>query len=337
MNNIHVVPAEDYYQTLLRVVPEAKARIVIASMVLVWGERTAPIFIMLQDALARGVKVTVLLDNFTRLTYLNDLKPVATRTKRIKQTFASLKELASKGAHVFAVGKTTFPPHKGRCHVKITVVDDLSFSFGGVNFYDQGLKNHDYMLSSNSPETADCLEQLVRRIGAARQHLLDGEVVLDPKNAVLFDGGRRGSSLVYERAQQLASEAKRALFVSRMAPSGILARTLNTIDTIFYFNRPEQMQVPDSWAQAFDEQKYRIKNSYEGKRPIHAKCILFELKDGSKALISGSHNFSYRGVSYGTKEIALQSTDEMLWNELRAFIKTHIANQKSGEKTNNSA
>lgn len=325
MQNIHVLPADAYYRTLLEVVPKAKKRIIIASMLFVWGERTAPIFVMLASALARGVKVTILLDRYTKLTYLNGLKPVATRSKRLKQTFASLDDLVKKGANVYAVGKTAFPPQKGRCHVKITVVDDRTFSFGGVNFYDQGFKLHDYMLDSTGAEMADCLEQLVDKIGASKSALHDGEVALSPDTSILFDGGRRKQSIIYQRAVELAAAAERAYYVSHMAPSGLLARRLNGIAATFYFNRPEQMIVPESWAQAFDQQRYRTTNSYRGKNPIHAKYILFVLKDGRKALISGSHNFSFRGVNYGTQEVALQTTNETLWDELHGFMRAHIA------------
>jgi hypothetical protein len=47
---------------------------------------------------------------------------------------------------------------------------------------------------------------------------------------------------------------------------------------------------------------------------------LFELKDGSKAVLSGSHNFSWRGVAFGTKEIALYSTDPNVWRRLQDVV-----------------
>lgn len=332
-NIMSVTPADAYYQALLDLVPRAKKRIVLAAMLVVWGERTAPLFAMLGEALARGVQVTILLDTFTKLTYLNGLEPVSTRSKRIKQTFASLKELAQKGAKVYTVGKINFPPHKERCHVKISVVDNRSFSFGGVNFYDQGFKLHDYMLESSSPEMADCLAQLVTKIGIKGRPLNDGVVQLTPTTHILFDGGRKKHSIIYERAVELAAQATRALYVSQMAPSGQLAARLNKINTTFYFNRPEQMNVPEAWAQAFDQQRYRTTNSHEGKNLIHAKYILFELVDGSKKLLSGSHNFSYRGVSYGTQEIALETSDEVLWNQLQAFTKAHILARKNSKES----
>src|SRR5574339_678710 len=143
MSDFTLVKAGDYYDSLLAELPKAKKRIVIAAMILVWGERTAPIFAMLHDALKHGVKVTILLDNFTRLSYLYGLEPRSTRGKRIRQTFATLEDLGRQGAKVYCYGKLGFPPYKGRCHVKATVIDDTSFSFGGVNFSDQTFENTD--------------------------------------------------------------------------------------------------------------------------------------------------------------------------------------------------
>ena len=75
MIDFELLEGGDYYKSLLEAIPKARKRIVIAEMVVLWGERTAPIFIMLQDALKRGVKVTILLDNYTRLPALYGLSP----------------------------------------------------------------------------------------------------------------------------------------------------------------------------------------------------------------------------------------------------------------------
>jgi len=91
MTDFTLLEAEDYYQTLLKEVPKAKKRIVLAAMVVLWGERTAPIFVMLQDALARGVTVTILLDNYTRLPALYGLYPKSSRKDRVKQTMSALE------------------------------------------------------------------------------------------------------------------------------------------------------------------------------------------------------------------------------------------------------
>ncbi|HEY5806034.1 MAG TPA: phospholipase D-like domain-containing protein [Candidatus Saccharimonadales bacterium] len=326
MDNFQLLKAEDYYQKLLTEVPKAKKRIVIAAMVVLWGERTAPIFIMLQDALKRGVEVTILVDNFTRMTRLLGLKSTSSAGKeRVRQTFRTLENLSAQGAKVCNFGKIGFPPQKGRCHVKVSIVDDTSFAFGGVNFNDESLDNIDYMLLRKDSEIADCLEQLVKKICTTRPPLTDGEVELNKDIAVLFDGGRPGRSLIYERACELAAQAQRIYFAGQMTPSGQLARLLRETDSTIYFNRPEQMAPLESIAQAFDQQKYRVENAYTGTEYIHAKLILFEMPGGRKALLSGSHNFSYRGVSFGTQEICLYSKNASLWTKLHDYVQKHIA------------
>lgn len=319
-----LLEAEEYYQSLLGEIPRAKRRVTIAAMAVLWGERTAPIFDMLAEAVERGVKVTVLLDNYTRLTYLLDLDPSTSGPERLKQTYRRLEALSAKGATIYSFGKIVFPPHKGRCHLKITVVDDTSYSFGGVNFYDEMFSNSDYMLMSRDPEVADCLDQLVAKIIENRPPLTDGEVQLDQQNSVLFDGGARGRSLIYERACELSAQAKSIQYTSQMVPSGQLARLLNESRADMYFNRAEQMSSLNGIAQAFDQQKYRVANRYRGKNYIHAKAMLFELPGRRKALLSGSHNFSYRGVAFGTQEIALYSTDPALWDAIERFIRRRI-------------
>jgi len=324
-DSLQLLEAEDYYKTLLKEVPKAKQRIVIAAMIVLWGERTAPLFIMLQDALKRGVKVTILLDNYTRLTYLYGLRPRSTGGQRLRQTFRTLEDLGKEGAKIYCYGKIGIIPFKGRCHLKAVVIDDTSYSFGGVNFMDQSFGFTDYMLASNNPKMADCLEQLVEKVGRSHPPLLDGEVPVGKGTKVLFDGGLAKRSLIYEKVCGLSAQAKKVHYVSLMTPSGPLARLLSETDTTFYYNRPEQMaSPPETWGQAFDEQRYRIKNSYTGGNVLHAKFILFELPSGKKALLSGSHNFSYRGVSFGTQEVEVYSEDERLWEQLFRFMKQHV-------------
>lgn len=328
MDDVQVLNSEQYYEALLKAVPKAKERIVIAAMVVLWGQRTAPIFIMLQDALKRGVKVTILLDNYTRLPYLYGLSPKSTRSERVTQTFRALEDLSREGAKIYCFGKVVFPPYKGRCHVKATVVDNQSFSFGGVNFVDQQFDMTDYMVASNKPAVADCLEELIHRIGTSHPPLGDGEVPMGKNASVLFDGGRPKHSLIYERACELASRAQRVHFVSQMSPSGQLATLLAETESDIYTNRAEQLASMASLGQAFDLQRYRITNLYSGAKVIHAKYMLVEFAGGKKALLSGSHNFSYRGVSFGTQEIALYSTDEKLWQQLYDFTQKEIIKAK---------
>jgi len=323
--NFTLLEAEDYYKTLLKEIPRAKKRVVLAAMIVLWGERTAPLFAMLEDAVKRGVKVTILLDNYTRLPYLYGIKPHSARKERVKKTLRALEDLARAGVKVYTFGKLGFPPYKGRCHVKVTVIDNQSFSFGGINLIDHMFGLTDFMLHSTNSATADCLAELVERIGSSHPPLHDGEVELAANTHVLFDGGRPGHSLIYERACELAAQATHIYYVSLMTPSGQLARLLHETDSKIYSNRAEQMLPIDGLGQAYDLQKYQIDNLYTGKPFLHAKYILFELPGARKALLSGSHNFSYRGVSFGTQEVALYSTDTKLWRTLHTHLEKYVA------------
>ncbi|HSX32038.1 MAG TPA: phospholipase D-like domain-containing protein [Candidatus Saccharimonadales bacterium] len=318
---LQVLAADNYHAALVKAITKAKKRVVLAAMVVVWGERTAPVFEAVKEAVQRGVQVTILLDNYTRLSSRYHLQPRITRNERIERTFKTLEELSSLGATIHCFGKIGIVPYKGRCHVKISVIDDTFFSFGGVNLVDQDFGQQDYMMQGTNAATAAQLDNLVRQIGTQVPPLPDSETSLTGNNTMLFDGGRQGHSIIYERACELVAHAKRVYYVSQYTPSGHLAELMHETETTCYYNRPEQLAVPDAWAQAFDQQRYRIDNTYTGASYIHAKFILAELKSGQYASICGSHNFSYRGVAFGTQELALYSTDKAIWNQLHAFMK----------------
>ena len=68
-----------------------------------------------------------------------------------------------------------------------------------------------------------------------------------------------------------------------------------------------------------------FKTLYKKKPYIHAKFIIFTMKDGSKVAISGSHNFAYTGVLLGTREIAIETTNKDFIGQLESFYKKYIA------------
>lgn len=321
-STVELLTGDDYHAALMRDIPKAKKRIVIAAMVLVWGERTAPIFEALKDARRRGIKVCVLIDNYTKLSARYNLQPRPTRSKRVRRTFETLEELSGLGASIYCFGRLGIVPYKGRCHVKITVIDDTYYSFGGFNLLDQSFDFHDFMLKSHAGDFADALCNLVERIGTTMPPLADEELPMNDVSSILFDGGRPGHSIIYERASELTAQATRLYCVTQYTPSGELAKLMHETNAICYFNRPEQLIAPDSWGQAFDQQRYRLTNSYTGTELIHAKFLLAELPSGQYATLCGSHNFSYRGVAFGTQEIALYSTDKALWDRLYTYMQS---------------
>ena len=69
----------------------------------------------------------------------------------------------------------------------------------------------------------------------------------------------------------------------------------------------------------------RLTTNYERDRHLHAKCIIFSFKDGSKTAITGSHNFVNGGVLLGTREVALETKEPSIIAQLEDFIATHVA------------
>jgi cardiolipin synthase A/B len=322
-SDLQLLDGNAYVKALLKTIPQAKKRVVVAAMVMLSGEKTDQVFEVLKKAAQRGVSVRVLIDNYTR--FMGLLNKADKGRIRLKRTFTTLEELSGLGARVYYFGRIGLIPYKGRCHLKISIVDDDVFSFGGINFNDEDFQRADYMLHTQSRTYADCLEELVKRVGGAQPPLANGEVEIDETATILFDGGKPHDPGIYEKACELTAQALKVHYVSHMAPSSKLAHLLQETNATIYTSRPDQMPAPNSWGQAYDLQKYRLTNSYTRTTELHAKFILFELPGGRRALLSGSHNFSYRGVAFGTQEMALYSTDKALWGQLYKFLEKHVA------------
>lgn len=317
---MRVLTTDAYYRELAAGFAGARRRIVLAAMLVVEGGKITPLLEALLAAQRKGIRVTVLLDRFS---FMSLAYGTLIATPRLKSRFARTKlllhELEAAGGSVSIVGKNGINPYAGRMHAKVTIIDDTVYSFGGINIADHAFDAADYMLRSTIPGLADRLEQLVAHI-AGHSSVNHSEHILDRRTSWLFDSGKRGDSLIYARACELARQARHVYYVSQMYPSGELGILLKATDCRAYYNRPGLVSPMDKLALALDSKLLPLPNHYHGQRYLHAKCILYELKDGSKALLSGSHNFSWRGVRFGTQEIALYSTDEVLWRNLYGFI-----------------
>jgi phosphatidylserine/phosphatidylglycerophosphate/cardiolipin synthase-like enzyme len=322
-SKLHLITAPDYYEALLVLLPKAKKRIVINAMGILWGPRTEVFLPLLHDALGRGVEVRIVGDIFSKFEANMPRLHRGDGTPRWSHTLAVNTELRAHGAHITYVGRLGLNPFKGRCHSKITIVDDTVFTFGGINFASGAFINHDYMLTGEDAQLAARLYILVRDI-EKDQRLMDYNEPLNDTMTLLFDGGTPDSSAIYDAACNMVADAKKVYYVSQMCPSGRLAKLITATDNECYFNRSSQAEPPLNMALPVDRFLSRIANRYKGKTYIHAKFILCEGKDGSKQLLSGSNNYSWRGIAYGTKEIAVSTADADLWHALYEYMQQHI-------------
>lgn len=320
-------PANDYFEALLTKIPKAKKRVIINAMTVMWGERTEQLVPLLSAAAGRGVEVRVVGDIYSKF-YAMTPRPNRSPVPSWKHIEGVIAQLQSAGVSVTYIGKPLgLNPFKRRCHTKITILDDFVYSFGGINFGDDSFLNHDYMLGMYDSKLADRLYALVRAIEADTKQMDDIRKQLSEADEMLFDGGTPNQSIIYETACDVVADAEKVYLVSQMCPSGKLAELITAADNECYFIRPSQADPPAQFDLAWDAWRYRVRNLYKGHTYIHAKFILTEGRDGSKHLISGSNNFSWRGIKYGTKEIALHSTDPELWQTFYTFMRTEVANE----------
>ena len=326
--DMKLVLPHDYVKQATELVKKAERRVFLISMVIADHPATHELMVALEEAARRGVKVAVTADIFTYGEVSGGFLPIRYYSPGVKAVNHMVKRFKEAGVKFLWLGRGHMTILNGRTHSKWCVVDDTCFVFGGINMYQGGIaENTDYMFRVEHNRLADRLVYEQDRIAKAERgstnypsvtYELDG-------NSVLIDGGIIASSVIYRRAIELAKEAVHIMFVSQYCPTGKLARILKKKDVALYFNAPEK-------AEGFNKALIRLsmltsgfKTLYLRSPYLHAKFLIFEMKDGSKVAITGSHNFAYTGVLFGTREIALETTDPTIVSQLEMFYKTYIA------------
>lgn len=318
----------DYIREATDLINKATHKVAFISMVLADDASTDKLVEALAAAARRGVDVQVAGDMFTYTELSGQFIPSHYYSKRVRSTTRMARTLANAGVEFRWLGRLNISTASGRTHSKWCVVDDVVFSFGGVNLYERGLENVDYMFRVKNAELAHKLAVEQRRIVSAdkkRYAYRSHTFTLNHTSTVLFDAGFFGDSIIYKRACQLAADATHITLVSQYCPTGKLNRLLRQTDTTLYFNHWQQARGLNRFVIRMGMLLTKLTTSYTRGTYLHAKCIIFTFSDGRKAAITGSHNFVNGGALLGTREIALETRDKKVIAELEAFIQTHIA------------
>lgn len=319
--------AKDYVADAARTVRRAKHRVYLMTLVLIDEDQTHDLLEAIRDAAKRGVDVVVAADYFTVTEHggFSAIRLVKNRVlgaRRLEQSFEHA------GGRFEWLGRDSMSLYSGRTHSKWLVVDDICYSFGGVNLYNLGVESTDYMLKKTDPVVADQLayEQLRIMTASRRRHAYRSHSLTIPTGRILIDGGFVGDSVIYRRACSLVAQAKSVVYVSQFAPNGRLGRRLKRGGASLYFNPWQQ-------ADGFNGRLFiRLsaflaghKTLYRKKQFLHAKFLLCTMPDGRKVVLTGSHNFANGGIWLGTREIALESSDPALVNQIEQFFQREIA------------
>lgn len=277
----------------------------------------------LSEAAKRGVIVEAAGDVFTYGELGGFIWPKPYRKKYFKRLKAMSKEFAQNGVKFTWLGRSHSIIYGGRTHIKWCVVDDVVYAFGGVNLYKGGLWNYDYMFKLKDNDLADKLIDEYHRLTRADAggYAYRSHSFMNGNDTILIDGGLVGDSIIYRRACKLASEATKVILVSQYCPTGKLSRILKKTDTTLYFNQPSGAKGPHRFAIWFGMLITGNKTMYKKSRYLHAKFMIVTMPDGRRVALTGSHNLSNAGVALGTREMALQTEDPAVIEQLETFLK----------------
>jgi cardiolipin synthase len=239
---------------------------------------------------------------------------------------AMAKALTDAGATFDWLGQEGGLPWRGRTHSKFCVVDDTVYSFGGVNLDDQGATNADFMLRITDHRLAEDLVRVYARTHHANSRFAGfrSTALKYGKDQVLVDGGIPGDSIIYRRALKYARKSQRIVLVSQYCPTGELGRVIESKPHEMWFNPPRNANHFNRVLIAASMAVTRHRTLYRKRQYLHAKAIVFYLKSGKRVAITGSHNFVRGGVNLGTREIALQTKNPMVIDQIEQFIQSSV-------------
>jgi cardiolipin synthase len=324
--------AQHYIADATALIRTAKHRVYLMALTIADGRETDALIHALVGAARRGVEVHLAADVFTYADAAGAFLPRRYQSKRRRASSALAQKVTEAGGTFTWLGKERGLIFRGRTHSKFCVVDDVAYSFGGVNLDDQGATNVDYMLRVADSRVADDLVAVYRRVQqmntAERGHR--SMALKYGKDQVLVDGGLVGDSIIYRRALKYAHRAQRVLLISQYCPTGELGDVIKSKPHEFYFNPPANASFFNHVLIRTSMIMNRTSTKYRNKQYLHAKCIVFYLKGGKRVAITGSHNFVYGGVMLGTREIALQTKNPAVIDQIENFFFTHVTSDPDG-------
>lgn len=319
--------APDYIADATRAINAAQHRVLLLSLVIADDPSSHELIDALLVAARRGVHVSVAGDVFTYGEISGSFLPLSYYSKPARSVTNMVKLFRSVGVQFHWLGRSHATIFTGRTHSKWCVVDDTVYSFGGVNVFQSGIDdNVDFMLKSTSPALAEWIAAEHQRIITSDRsgRPQRGRRLTLSQSTVITDGGIAGNSPIYKRACELAKEATAVTFVSQYPPTGALSRLLRSRKHALYFNRPERAKGLNRLAIRFSQWRDPAGTKYRRRRYIHAKFIIFTMPDGAKVALTGSHNFNFNGVLFGTREIALETRNRTIIQQLETFVAKEI-------------
>lgn len=324
-----LLPAGDYAAQAVKAIDGATRRVALITTTLLADDAASEAFVAaLCRAASRGVDVSVGADSLTYTEPKESFFAPHKRQSRAQSSTKLEKRLRLSGVRFQWLGRLSTIGFAGRTHTKWCVVDDTAFSFGGVNLDKKSFMNVDYMLRYDNAGVADTIyleHQRILRSDKNNSASHSRKHVIDSKTTILVDGGIFGDSIIYRRACSLSRRSAKVTLVSQYCPTGRLARYLKKVDSAeLYFNHWRKASWLNRLIIRLGMYFSKLTTGYHRRPYLHAKFIIFELKNGQKVALSGSHNFIKSSVLLGTREIAIETTDKSIIKQLEKFFRDYI-------------
>ena len=323
-----LLPA-DYARDAVKYINKAKSRIALVATTFRGDDELSEAIIeALCRASDRGVIVSVCADTYTYTEPKEfALKNPSRHPLRAYRAIKVERHLKKHGVDFHWLGRNSNLGFAGRTHSKWLITDDVVYCFGGVNMDAESFTNNDYMFRLIAPDFADQLfMQHLRMLKADRSgHASKSHTIrISDASTALLDGGLIGSSIIYRRACALAKEASHIILVSQYCPTGKLNRILRRKRAELYFNHWRSATWVNKLMIQFGMMLTKQRTRYTRDSYLHAKFIIFTMPDGTKTAITGSHNFMFGSVAFGTREVALETTDKHIIKQLEQFLDKQV-------------
>ncbi len=323
-----LLTTSEYLADAAHAIARSKKRVVVMTLCIARETGTVEFIDNLQSAAKRGVDVQIAADTFTFSEFGGFFNPAKRWVSKSREARRLANRLRKNGASFYWLGGNhRINPFAGVTHVKWTIVDDVVYCFGGMNLYGKASTNLDYMFKVKDKKLANLLFKEHNNIVKSDKDPTDysGFIKNIGSNKIMIDSGQPGESIIYDRAVELAKQADSILFVSQYCPTGELAKILRKKKAKVYYNRPGTARRWTNLMLRFSALQTKLKTRYKGRTYLHAKFIIFTMPGGDKITLSGSHNFSYSGVRFGTREVELETSDRKIISQLEEFYTAHIS------------
>lgn len=324
----------DFFQVFIQQVEAATDSVYIQSLTLEVGEVMDQLGPALIRAAGRGVKVELHIDWISR-DYVHGKIAFAPRFKPSQRRYAAalhqknrimVQALKDAGVTVVFVNKPDWLAKilavAGRNHIKMYMVDTKIVWLGGVNILDLALQHIDFMVAYTDQAMIKVLETAF-----FATNWRDEVLPFSGDSTLLIDGGKRGKSVIYDRALRLIDQAEQSIvFVSQFVPDGVLLKALVSKAkagcAIKIITSPATAMQFSQWPYKVTYLKCQQALKKVGvqithlPKKVHCKLLLV---DEDQALF-GSHNLIETGIKLGTAEVDIQTTESDIVAQLVGLI-----------------